>query len=401
MTAISAEGRTSRAGQALVALGLAAGPVVALGFTRFAYALLLPPMHRELHWSYAQAGGMNTANALGYILGAASAAFWARRSGGRSAFLWSLAISAVALLATAATADLTVLLALRFAGGFSTAVAFVVGSALVSRIAVGAPQRRSASLVAVYMAGVGIGVVISGLVVPAALSLGEAGWRMGWLLMGVLAVIALVPAWLGARAVPEASGAHASTLPAAQLRRLGPTFVWYVLFGAGYVSYMTFVVALLRSQGLGASTTALFFVVLGLSSVVATLTVWGRLCGFLRAGLAPALVAVLVFLGVLPVLLMPPGPGAALLSAVVFGAGFMAGPTAATVIARRMLPHAVWTAGIALLTVAFSVGQAVGPLLSGLMSDGEGGIARGLWLSAGLLALAALAALLQREHPAS
>ncbi|MEV4068094.1 YbfB/YjiJ family MFS transporter, partial [Nonomuraea dietziae] len=101
MTAISAEGRTSRVGQALVALGLAAGPVVALGFTRFAYALLLPPMHRELHWSYAQAGGMNTANALGYILGAASAAFWARRSGGRSAFLWSLAISAVALLATA------------------------------------------------------------------------------------------------------------------------------------------------------------------------------------------------------------------------------------------------------------------------------------------------------------
>ncbi|MEU4547265.1 YbfB/YjiJ family MFS transporter [Nonomuraea dietziae] len=56
MTAISAEGRTRPAGQALVALGLAAGPVVALGFTRFAYALLLPPMHRELPWSYADHG---------------------------------------------------------------------------------------------------------------------------------------------------------------------------------------------------------------------------------------------------------------------------------------------------------------------------------------------------------
>ncbi|MGI5290794.1 YbfB/YjiJ family MFS transporter [Nonomuraea polychroma] len=42
---------------------------MALGFTRFAYALLLPPMHQELHWSYAQAGSMNTANALGYLLG--------------------------------------------------------------------------------------------------------------------------------------------------------------------------------------------------------------------------------------------------------------------------------------------------------------------------------------------
>ena len=40
-------------------------PVVALGFTRFAYALLLPAMRHELSWNYAAAGGMNTANALG------------------------------------------------------------------------------------------------------------------------------------------------------------------------------------------------------------------------------------------------------------------------------------------------------------------------------------------------
>lgn len=401
MTALTTERQTGLASQALVALGLAAGPVVALGFTRFAYALLLPPMHQELHWSYAQAGGMNTANALGYILGAAGAALWARKWGSRAAFLWSLALSGVALLATAATASLPVLLGLRLVGGFTTAVAFVVGSALASRIAVGAVQRRSALLVAVYMTGVGIGVIIAGLVVPAALSSGDSGWRTGWLLMGVLAVIALLPAWLGARAVAEATGTHAATLSGGQIRRLGPTFAWYVLFGAGYVSYMTFVIALLKSQGLGASMTALFFVVLGVASAVATLTVWGHLAGRLRAGHAPALVAALVFLGVLPVLLMPAGPVAALLSAVVFGAGFMAGPTAATVIARRMLPASGWTAGIALLTVAFSVGQAVGPLLSGLMSDGEGGIARGLWLSASLLVLAALTALFQREHTPS
>ncbi|MBP2702619.1 YbfB/YjiJ family MFS transporter [Microbispora sp. RL4-1S] len=402
MTAVSVPARQAGAlRQATIALGLAAGPVVALGFTRFAYALLLPPMHQELHWTYAQAGGMNTANALGYILGAATAAHWARRLGGRAAFVGGLAVSALALLATAATATMAVLLALRFIGGFTTAVAFVVGSALAARIASGAVQRRSASLVAVYMAGVGIGVVISGLVVPAALAGGDSGWRLGWLLMGSLAVVALLPAWLGARAVPEATGAHAALLAGGQARRLLPTFIWYVLYGAGYVSYMTFVIALLKSQGLGSSTTALFFVVLGVASVAATLAVWAHVAGALRGGRAPALVAALVFLGVLPVLLMPAGVPAALVSAVIFGASFMAGPTAATVIARRMLPASGWTAGIALLTVAFSVGQAVGPLLSGLLSDGDGGIARGLWLSAVLLVLAAVAALFQREHAAS
>jgi AraC-like DNA-binding protein len=76
MTAVSVqEQQTGLARQALIALGLASGPLVALGFTRFAYALLLPPMHQDLHWSYAQAGSMNTANALGYILGAATAAY--------------------------------------------------------------------------------------------------------------------------------------------------------------------------------------------------------------------------------------------------------------------------------------------------------------------------------------
>jgi predicted MFS family arabinose efflux permease len=387
--------------QALIALALASAPVVALGFTRFAYALLLPEMHQQLHWSYAQAGGMNTANAVGYILGAATAAALARSLGSRAAFLGGMGVSALALLATAATTSFPALLGLRFLGGFSTAVAFVVGSVLASHIVVGALQRRSALLVAVYMAGVGVGVVISGLVVPASLSVGHSGWRLGWLLMGAIAVVALLPAWLGVRSVPSAGGMTSAILAGDQLRRLAPTFLWYVLYGAGYVSYMTFVIALLKSQGLGSSVTAAFFVVLGSTSVVATLAVWGHLAGRLRAGRAPALVAVLVFLGVLPVLVLPSGTPTAMLSAVIFGASFMAGPTAATVIARRMLPRGAWTAGIALLTVAFSVGQAIGPLVSGLLSDRPGGITRGLWLSAVLLVVAAGVALFQRDHHAS
>jgi predicted MFS family arabinose efflux permease len=179
---------------------------------------------------------------------------------------------------------------------------------------------------------------------------------------------------------------------------LTPTLGWYVTFGAGYVSYMTFAVALLRSQGLGTALTAAFFVVLGLVSTVVTLTVWGHVIGRLRGGRAPSVVAFVVLLGVLPVLLLPPGPIAAIVSAVVFGAGFMAGPTAATMIARRMLPQDTWTAGIALLTVAFSVGQAIGPIVSGVLSDSAGGIAHGLWLSVGLLVVATVLALFQREH---
>lgn len=384
----------------LVALGLAAGPVVALGFTRFAYALLLPAMREKLHWSYASAGGLNTANALGYIIGAATAAWWSRRFGARAVFLWSMVISAAALLASASTGDFAGLGVLRFVGGLSTAVTFVVGSALASRVHTGGQQSRSAALVAVYMTGVGVGVVLSGVVVPAALTAwGVSGWQAGWLLMGVLALVAIGPAVWASRQVAEAPAAASGHRGGSGLKVLAPTFVWYVLFGAGYVSYMTFVIALLHSQGMTTWGLASFFIVLGAASAVATLLVWGRLIGRLRGGAAPALVSAVVLVGVLPVLLWH-GTVAALVSAVVFGGSFMAGPTAVTVLARRMLPQHSWTSGIALLTVAFSVGQAVGPLVSGLLSDSSGGIAKGLWLSVVLLAVSTAAALVQRERRA-
>ncbi|MFE7171627.1 YbfB/YjiJ family MFS transporter [Streptomyces sp. NPDC057616] len=399
-TASAAPPATRARPEFLVALGLAAGPVVALGFTRFAYALLLPAMREKLHWSYASAGGLNTANALGYIIGAATAAWWSRRFGARAVFLWSMVISAVALLASASTGDFAGLGVLRFVGGLSTAVTFVVGSALASRVHTGGQQSRSAALVAVYMTGVGVGVVLSGVVVPAALTAwGVSGWQAGWLLMGVLALVAIGPAVWASRHVAEAPAAASGERGGSGLKVLAPTFVWYVLFGAGYVSYMTFVIALLHSQGMTTWGLASFFIVLGAASAVATLLVWGRLIGRLRGGAAPALVSAVVLAGVLPVLLWH-GTVAALVSAVVFGGSFMAGPTAVTVLARRMLPQHAWTSGIALLTVAFSVGQAVGPLVSGLLSDSSGGIAKGLWLSVVLLAVSTAAALVQRERRA-
>ena len=53
------------------------GPAVALGLARFAYALLLPAMRADLSWSFADAGAMNTANAVGYLAGA-----WSQRRSG-------------------------------------------------------------------------------------------------------------------------------------------------------------------------------------------------------------------------------------------------------------------------------------------------------------------------------
>ena len=53
-----------------MAFALSLGAAISLGMARFSYGMLLPPMREDLAWSYTLAGAMNTANALGYLLGA-------------------------------------------------------------------------------------------------------------------------------------------------------------------------------------------------------------------------------------------------------------------------------------------------------------------------------------------
>lgn len=119
-----------------VAVGLALGPAVALGLARFAYALLLPAMRDDLHWSFAAAGAMNTTNAIGYL-----AAPLARWGGTRAMFVGGLCVTAAALLACAATTNLAALRVARTLAGAAKAGSFVLGGGLAARAGAGRSQR--------------------------------------------------------------------------------------------------------------------------------------------------------------------------------------------------------------------------------------------------------------------
>jgi predicted MFS family arabinose efflux permease len=77
----------------------------------------------------------------------------------------------------------------------------------------------------------------------------------------------------------------------------------------------------------------------------------------------------------------------------------MAGPAAVSMVAQRLLPGSALTLGLSLLTAAFSLGQSLGPLLAGAVSDATGSLAAGLWL--GPLLLCAAAAVSTRQNTAS
>jgi hypothetical protein len=146
--------------EVITALGLSTGAAVALGLSRFAYGLLLPPMRADLGWTYVEAGALNTANGAGYIVGALVAAWTARRWGTARAFLAGFSASVLVLLLTAATTRFPVFIALRTVGGISTALTFILGAGLAAAICPMQNPRRRGTLVGLYVAGVGIGILL-------------------------------------------------------------------------------------------------------------------------------------------------------------------------------------------------------------------------------------------------
>jgi predicted MFS family arabinose efflux permease len=380
-----------------IVAGLAMGPAVALGLGRFAYALLLPAMRADLGWNYAQAGAINTANAAGYLAGALAATPIAARLGEKRSFVLGLVLTAAALMATGATTDFLVISVLRALAGAAGALSFVTGGALASA-AGGGGKGRPALALGVYFGGAGFGMMVSAFVVPALIA--GSGWQVGWLALGMLSLLGVVAA-LPAVARTHAVMTHAThrnrAAPGARSAKgLVPVLISYVMFGAGYIAYTTFIVAYLRrSLDYTATDITLFWGLVGGVATGAGIA-WGPVLSRLRGGRAVAAADAVVASGaILPVVWQT--RSAAFVSAVLFGGSFLIVPTSVTAFARRATPPHTWTASIAVLTVGFAIGQCVGPLLSGAVSDSSHGLGGGLLLSGGILAAAAVVVLFQRE----
>lgn len=381
------------------AVGLALGPAVALGLARFAYGLLLPAMRADLSWSFAQAGTMNTANAVGYLLGAIVATPVARRAGAREAFFGSLAITAAALLASAVSGVFAVLLALRLVAGVAGAVTFIVGATLVAGVAGEGSLRRTAMVLGVYVAGGGLGVAVSGLIVPALLeATGDDGWRWGWIALAGLAAVATLAALPAGRRAPHPTRQPSGAAARWRARPVAVTMVAYGLFGAGYIAYVTFVVAFLKAQGAGPAQVSGFWVTLGLAGI-ASAFIWGPVLGRFAGGAGIGLATGVVALGALLPLLSASTP-MFFASAALFGGSFLSVPTAVTAFVRRAHAPHQWTIAIAALTVAFALGQCAGPVLAGVLSDGPSGLRAGLGASVAILAAGALLAFAQPHRTA-
>lgn len=347
-------------------LGLLLGfaPGAALGVGRFAYALVLPAMQSALGLSYAEAGYLGSANTAGYLLGALISHRVLYTVGYRRGVFASLWLQALSLALLAVGGGFTLLLLLRFVQGVLGAFVFVGGAALL--LASGSKSTATG----VYFGGVGIGILLSPLILPFMTS-----WQLGWLLLaglsGVMTLVAYLVYGRLEEPTPRSSGGDGS------LRPVLAVLIAYGLYGGGYIGYMTFV-----TTALEVSLTT-FWSVLGLGAAL-TGFVWGPLVQRLGGGKGVVIVLLcLAASSLYPLVITFPW-----LSAFVFGLSFLGVITAITDIFRNYLPPSGWARAMGLSTAAFAAGQAVGPSLSGLAGDLFGGPVGAITLSTVLLVLA-------------
>ena len=358
-----------------------------------------PTMRTDLGWSYTLAGGMNTANALGYFLGALATP-WLMRRWGPSHLLWGGSVLASVFMGLSGFfVDAQPLLLQRLLAGVASALVFIAGGLLAARLGTRHP-RHSGLLLGIYYGGTGLGIVLSAVLVPWVLELTHAdehGWRWAWwclaLVCGLASALLVWPARVMARwALPSANAAQAATR--FSWRSFGPGLAGYTLFGVGYIGYMTFVVALLRAQGSSALAVTWFYALLGFA-VIASSRIWASLLDRYKNGRPLATLNALLGLATIVPAMTQWWP-MVLASGLLFGAVFLSVVASTTALVRHNLPPGAWAAGISAFTTVFAAGQIVGPTVVGWIADGPGGLARGLVFSAAALWLGALLAIRQK-----
>jgi MFS family permease len=350
-------------------------------------------MRDSLHWSYSAAGFMNTINAVGYLAGALMASRLIKLVGWSAAIRGGTLACLAGLAVCAVTGNFLALSLARLVLGLGAAAGFVAGGALAATLAQSHPERAN-FLISLFYAGPGVGILASGLIAPFTLQyFGPGSWWIVWWALTLLSVAMTIPLFL-IRIESKArftEGGHASfALPPVLIYLAG-----YFLFGAGYIAYMTFMIAYVRDAGGGAAAQAAFWSLIGVSAF-ATPWIWRGVLALDRGGLATAIILGTNALGAsLPIL----GNSTAWLaiSAVVFGVAFFAVVGSTTAFVRFNYPPAVWPTAIAAMTISFGVGQTLGPIVVGAITDALGSLSYALNVSAALLVLGALAALCQRK----
>jgi predicted MFS family arabinose efflux permease len=374
----------NRATWALVALGIATFIYITVELLPIG---LLTVMAADLRRTPSEMGLIVTGYATVVVLASVPLARLALRVPRRTLLALTLGVLTVGTLLTAAAPSYPVLLAARLLTALTQALFWSV----VATTAIGLfPPQEQGRVVARLAIGNSIAPVFG---VPAGTWLGQqAGWRMSFVVMAVLALItcvaliALLPAVTAANAEPTRGSAP-------DARRYALLLTATVIGVTGFLTAYTYITPYLEEvSGFAPQALGSLLFASGIAGVVGTIVVGAHLDRRPRAAL---IVPLMVITGaLLGLYVLGSARPLAVVALCLTGLSFSA---LATAIQNRTLQVAPGSTDIASAgtSSAFNVGIAAGSLLGGALIDGLG--TRSVALTGALLTAVALAALVSER----
>lgn len=362
--------------------------ILTVGLARFAYTPLLPIMRGEAGLSDLAGGWLATFNYMGYITGALIAATISDLNRKFQLYRIGLVVAVTSTAAMGMTQDINLWVALRFVSGLSSTAGLLIASGLVLNWLIRHGHRPELGL---HFAGIGLGIVVSGLAVAA--MVGNLTWDGQWIGLGLLGVAFFLPAWFWLPAPAAVAAQAAKALPPAPPKRWMQLFIAaYFCAGFGYVISATFIVAIVEKLPLLAGKGGWVWVIVGLAAAPSCF-LWDRIAN----GLGQIHALLLAYgLQIVSILLpaLSDGTAANLASAVLYGGTFVGIVSLTLSIIGRCFP-ANPAKAMARLTLSYGVAQIVAPAMAGYIATATGSYQGALivaaWvMAAGMLLLAAL-----------
>jgi MFS family permease len=369
-----------------------------IGLGRYAYTMLLPSMQAGLGLPYDRMGYIGTGNFCGYLLSVVLAPRLIKRFRPRVVITGGLSLVTLSMFGVALSSGFFLPLSLYFLVGMGTGFANIPTMALISYW-FRSDQRGKAA--GIMIGGNGAAIVLAGILVPLLnRTFGANGWRAGWLILAVIALlVTLLTAWLVrnhpadmgleplGRAAPPAP---VQTPPSeregdgALLVRLG---LLYLAFGATFMVFGTFIVTtMVREYGFSETRAGMFWSWAGFFSLFS-----GVLFGAISDRIGRKLGLALVFtVQTVAYLLAGTGPGELWLQAAImlYGSAVFAIPAIMAAAVGDYLGLNRAAGAFATITIFFAAGQTVGPALAGMIGKATGSFA-GAYLTAGAITAAA------------
>ncbi|MBW2484144.1 MAG: MFS transporter [Deltaproteobacteria bacterium] len=233
-----------------------------LGFGRFALGMLLPAMGQSLQLTYSQMGLISTANFVGYLLAVLVCSHISARIGSRLLIFLALLLVAFSMLLVSLADDFISVAFFYTLTGMGSGASNVPMMALVASWFSTRQRGKAAGFIVI---GSGFAILLSGKLIPFINQLSSAdGWRISWLVLGIIVLIIAVICLLIIRDSPAEldlqpfAGEQKTQKGGENLIDTGQASVTkkdiyhlgaiYFLFGYTYVIYATFIVTTLVQE---------------------------------------------------------------------------------------------------------------------------------------------------------